>query len=160
MSDQDIRFYCRSADINADSIYVRTTHEVKVSGALTVMRDVVTPGIITDQITSGRAPLKLFEIDVPSINPNGDKLRIGGPVTFQNGLSISNTECGNCGSTTTLSSADEANRVCLKCINDIVIYHQAHQNWLETNGDPIISLKKEIAMLRQEIADLKGRLLK
>ena len=159
---QDLNFCFRSANISSGSINVKADHEVKVSGVLNVTQMAITPSIITEQISSGRSPLKLSETEVSSINPNGGQLVIGGPVVFQNGLSIGNVKCDNCESKVTFTSHgptgptnDTTSSLCLKCISDVVIHHQAHQNWLETNGDPLTSLRLEIAKLRQEVADLK-----
>lgn len=69
-----------------------------------------------------------------------------------NAIEIVNNECDNCDSTVTLSSTIS---LCLTCISDLVIYHQAKQSWLETNGDPAILALKKIDELKQELADLK-----
>ena len=169
--NQDLNFCFRSANISGGSITVRADHEVKVSGVLNVTQ-MVTPSIITEQISSAscKSPLKLSETEVSSINPNGGQLVIGGPVVFQNNLSIGNVKCGNCESMVTFSFNErngpngpneptgDRTSLCLKCINDVVIHHQAHQNWLETNGDPLTSLRLEIAKLRQEVVDLKSKM--
>ena len=167
--NQDLNFCFRSAYISGGSINVKADHEVKVSGVLNVTQTAITPSIITEQISSPscKSPLKLSETEVSSINPNGGQLVIGGPVVFQNGLSISNVKCGNCESMVTITLSerngptgptDNTISLCLKCINDVVIHHQAHQNWLETNGDPLTSLRLEIAKLRQEVVDLKSKM--
>jgi len=161
--NQDLNFCFRSANISGCSITVKADHEVKVSGVLNVTQTAITPSIITEQISSPscKSPLKLSETEVSSINPNGGQLVIGGPVVFQNGLSISNVKCGNCESMVTITLSEltgDKTSLCLKCINDVVIHHQAHQNWLETNGDPLTSLRLEIAKLRQEVVDLKSKM--
>jgi hypothetical protein len=161
--NQDLNFCFRSANISGGSITVRADHEVKVSGVLNVTQTAITPSIITEQISSPscKSPLKLSETEVSSINPNGGQLVIGGPVVFQNGLSISNVKCGNCESMVTITLSEltgDKTSLCLKCINDVVIHHQAYQNWLETNGDPLTSLRLEIAKLRQEVVDLKSKM--
>lgn len=164
--NQDVNFRFRSANISGGSINVKADHEVKVSGVLNVTQMAITPSIITEQISSPscKSPLKLSETEVSSINPKGGQLVIGGPVVFQNSLSIGNVKCCNCESKVTFAFS-ESNKptndtisLCLKCINDVVIHHQAHQNWLETNGDPLTSLRLEIAKLRQEVSELKSKM--
>jgi hypothetical protein len=75
------------------------------------------------------------------------------PVRLSNGMSFGDNTCNHCDSTVTIGLLNQS--LCFNCINDVVIYHQARQSWIENNGDPINELKKEIAELKQELLNLK-----
>jgi len=79
-------------------------------------------------------------------NANITTIQVAGQMTMVNGVTFGDGVCA-CGDKKPGFTWNKKT-LCLDCIHGVVIHREAQKDWADKFGDPLLSLKKELADLK------------